>query len=433
MSRLLPVASLAYRTPELPGSGGVLRQRDEDFLVEEQPLYQPAGSGEHLMLYIQKRGMTTLDVVHRLAKLFKVRRSDIGYAGLKDKHAVTRQHLSVYLPDASRDKELLARIAYTPFQLLWAQRHGNKLRRGHHAGNRFIIKVRDVSLDAVVRARRVVEALARRGAANFLGEQRFGVRQLNHHIGAALLRGQWRELLDLLLGRPEPTDGDRMREARTAYEQGDYRRALELWPMHMRHDRQALDAMRQHGSYERAVFAMDREQLDFFVCSLQSAVFNRVLDERLRRGLLDELRPGDLAWKHDSRAVFAVDEATARLENGAGGRVAKLEVSPSGPMWSAQMTQPTGEPLAWEQAAMRELGVTLEHWRALPRAIRAPGSRRPMRMAVKDPDVSAGTDECGPFLRLAFELERGCFATVVLREVLKNTQAEELPDTEQVT
>src|SRR5688500_17210731 len=108
----MPSASptnLAYLT-DAAGIGGVINERPEDFLVDEQPLYQPAGSGEHLYLFLEKRGTTTTEVVRRLAKAFRVGRSDIGFAGLKDKHAVTRQHFSVYLPNPAHDTELLKNV-----------------------------------------------------------------------------------------------------------------------------------------------------------------------------------------------------------------------------------------------------------------------------------------------------------------------------------
>ena len=103
-------SSLAYLTDDLVGIGGVIKQRAEDFFVEELPLYEAAGEGEHMFVLVEKRGQTTTDVMRRVAKLFHVPRSEVGYAGLKDKHAITRQHLSVHLPDQSNDEKFLARF-----------------------------------------------------------------------------------------------------------------------------------------------------------------------------------------------------------------------------------------------------------------------------------------------------------------------------------
>lgn len=413
--------SLAYLTPlgtgDRPGTGGVIKERPEDFLVEEQPLYEPCGDGEHLYLYIEKREQTTTDVIRRLAKMFHVRRSDIGYAGLKDKHAITRQHFSIHLPDRKNDEKYLSRIAFTNFKLLWSARHTNKLRRGHLAGNRFMIRIRQVQPTAVIHAKRTLDHLVIHGVPNYIGDQRFGYRQNNQLLGAYYLRRQWQAFLDEMLGKPGDQDPPERHEARHAYERGDFAAALEQWPRMFRHDRQALDALRQGKSPEQAVMAIDGLQREFVISSLQSAIFNQVLDRRIRDGLFDRLVSGDLAWKHDSRAVFAVDQPTADLENAPEGRVAKHEVSPSGPMWGAGMSQPTGEPLQWERAALTAIGVDEADWMSDHQ--HAPGARRPMRIFIKDPEISGGLDEHGPYIRVAFELPRGSFATMVLREIMK--------------
>ncbi len=160
--------TLRYLTNDLPGIGGVIKERPEDFLVDEQPLYEAKGEGEHLYLFVEKRGQTTSDVVRRVAKMFHVRRSDVGYAGLKDKQAVTRQHLSVYLPDASNDEKFLSRFEFTPFKLLWSQRHANKLRRGDLSGNRFVIYLRGVDASAAVAAKTVLDRMMETGVPNYV-------------------------------------------------------------------------------------------------------------------------------------------------------------------------------------------------------------------------------------------------------------------------
>ncbi len=412
----------AYLTADLPGTGGVIKQRPEDFLVDEQPLYEPSGEGEHLFVFVEKRGATTLDLARRIAKAFRIKQRDVGYAGMKDKHAVTRQHLSLYLPgvpaaDVAAGLERFAEYPYAT--VLWAERHGNKLRRGHHGGNRFSIRIREVSPTAVIRAKPILERLAREGLPNYLGEQRFGYRQNSHVLGRLLLKGEHRALLDEMLGRPQPFENDAVQAARRAYEAGDYAEALVHMPKVLRHDRQALDALRQHGDAAKAVRAIDRNQRDLLVSAAQSDVFNRVLDRRLRDGAFGRLLPGDLAWKHDNRSCFAVDEETAEMENGEQGRVRSIKVSPSGPLWGSGMTRPSGEVLAMEERALEDAGLSLDDIENPPEGVRSDGTRRPLRVRLTDPDLSGGVDEHGPYLRLAFELPRGSYATMAVREVTK--------------
>jgi tRNA pseudouridine13 synthase len=419
-------AELSYLTDDLPGIGGVIKQRRDDFLVEEQPLYEPCGEGEHLYLFIEKRGLTTPELVRRVARAFRAGRGDVGYAGLKDKHARTRQVLSVHLPGSEQQavRDGLDRLSDRPdMQVLWADWHTNKLRRGHHAGNRFVIYVRDVSPTAVVSARRILERLVSTGAPNYIGAQRFGYRQNSHILGRHLLLGQSQAMLDELLAQPGDNDSEQLQTARAAFQRGDYDEALAHWPKTLRFDRQALDALRRGADAGAAVRAIDRQQRKFLVNAWQSAIFNDVLDRRLKDGALNELRFGDLAWKHDSRAVFAVDDAVVAEDNAADGRVASLAVSPSGPMWGVDMPRAAGEPGRVEVEALRNSGV--EESQLLGAGDEAAeGARRPMRLPIKDAEFAGGGDERGPFVRLAFELPRGAYATVVLREIMKSEPLE---------
>lgn len=422
MSTAPVTANLTYVTDDLPGTGGVLKQRPEDFLVEERALYEPHGSGEHLYLFIEKQKQTTSDVIRRLAKLFSARRSDVGYAGLKDKYAITRQHFSVPAPGADVEAKLLARFEFLPFKLLWAKRHANKLRRGHLSGNQFVIYIRQVDPTAVVAARRTLERLVEIGVPNYVGHQRFGYRQNNHVLGRLLIQQRWHAFLDQMLGHSELGYGSKTTFGRMAFEAGEYRESLDHWPRHFRHDRQALDALRQGRSAEEAVMSIESLQREFLISAVQSQMFNYVLDWRIQHSStmrFDRLVEGDLAWQHDNRSVFLVDKAAAVHDNGLDGRVRTKEVSPSGPMWGPDMPKTCGEPAELESRALLEAGLS-ESDLASVRKPYMRGTRRPLRVAIRDPQVCSGTDQHGPYVRVVFEMPRGAYATVVLREIMKN-------------
>jgi len=176
-------------TPELPGTAGVIRVVEEDFFVEELPLYAASGEGEHLYLTVEKRGRTTQEVAGELARALGARERDVGTAGLKDKRAVAIQRFSVATrspPDAA------LRLSGPGYRVLAAERHGNKLRPGHLRGNRFRIVVRGVVPDALARAEAIAARLCRVGAANLFGPQRFGKQGDNAALGRALLLGERR-------------------------------------------------------------------------------------------------------------------------------------------------------------------------------------------------------------------------------------------------
>ena len=183
-------------TADLPGTGGQ-RLGPDDFVVEEIAAYPPSGSGTHCFAWIEKRGLTTRAAIDRMAAALSVRPSDIGYAGLKDKQAVTRQWLS--LPDVEPDRA--SALAWDDLRVLEASWHGNKLRTGHLRGNRFTVVLHDVRPDAARAARRVIDRITAAGLPNFYGPQRFGMHGDNAARALQMLRGE----------RPLPRDRQRRR------------------------------------------------------------------------------------------------------------------------------------------------------------------------------------------------------------------------------
>ncbi|MBI5546959.1 MAG: tRNA pseudouridine(13) synthase TruD, partial [Deltaproteobacteria bacterium] len=180
-----PWAGAPLISRELPGTGGQVRASPEDFEVEEIPAYPPCGQGPHLFLWVEKRERNTRDVLQEIARALKVPERELGVAGQKDRHALTRQLLSVPNVQAKRAEGL----AGEGWRVLWARPHGNKLKTGHLAGNRFRIRVRGCSPDAAARARAIADALERDGLPNLYGPQRFGRAGANVPLGRALVKG----------------------------------------------------------------------------------------------------------------------------------------------------------------------------------------------------------------------------------------------------
>jgi tRNA pseudouridine13 synthase len=158
-------------TEDLPETGGAIGPEPEDFQVDEIPLYAFSGEGEHLYVRLRKRLFTTRDAVTALARASGVPQSEIGTAGMKDKHAVTTQWMS--LP-ARRAKPLEGWELPEGLSVVESTRHGNKLRTGHLKGNEFRIRLAGVSQDAASRAEAIVLRLRENGLPNYFGAQRFG-------------------------------------------------------------------------------------------------------------------------------------------------------------------------------------------------------------------------------------------------------------------
>ncbi len=147
------------------------RATPEDFFVEELPGFEPAGEGEHLLLTVQKRGMNTAFAAKRIAAWAGLPEMAIGYAGLKDRHAVTRQRFSVHLP--KRNAPDIAGLNGDDLQVMESTWHNRKLPRGALAGNRFVLVLREVRGDRAAIEQRLAD-IAARGLPNWFGEQRFG-------------------------------------------------------------------------------------------------------------------------------------------------------------------------------------------------------------------------------------------------------------------
>lgn len=325
-------------TPDLPGIGGVIRVEPDDFHVEEIPLYTPSGSGAHRYLKIEKRELTTTDLVGALTAA-GVQEKQIGVAGLKDKAAVTVQWLSV--PQA-HDTAVAALEAMPGVTILERSLHGNKLAMGHLAGNRFRISVRAVEPGAARKATAIVDRLLTVGAPNWFGPQRFGRFGSNAWDGWRILRG-------------------------------------ETVPGAHRLKR-------------------------FFVSSLQSLLFNRLLAERIATGNYQAVVAGDWARKHDTGGTFLVEDAAAETN-----RAERLEISATIPLYGRKVKPSPGAAGESEAAALERLGLTWEQFRSRR------GDRRISRLALAGVAVA----QSGDTVTLTFALPKGSYATALLREVMK--------------
>lgn len=344
-----------------------IKTAPEDFIVEELPLYEPAGVGTHTFFAIRKRDMSTLGAIHLIARALQIKPRHIGYAGLKDKRAVTTQVLSV---EGIAPEQLLA-LALPAIEILWAKPHPHKLRVGHLRGNRFEITVRDVALDTLEAVQSTMARLAKAGVPNRFGTQRFGHHNDSHLIGKALVQGEWEAAARYLI----TSENEVARRVQREMERHPAEKAVALIPHRLR---------------------------KLFLSAYQAHLFNLVLAQRLPE--LGHLIDGDVAVKHSNGAPFLVEHAEVEQP-----RADAFEISPSGPIFGHKMRRPGGAVQALEAAVLSTEGVAPEAFRKVA-GIRLPGTRRPLRMPIAVHQVAAVDER----LRLAFTLPPGGYATVVL-------------------
>ena len=236
--------TVPYLTAAVPALGGRIRSTPDDFCVDERPLYLPCGDGEHLYIRVKKRGLSTPDLVLRLASQLHVKAQTIGVAGLKDAQAVTTQMLSLQGVKAETVAALPLDERLLTLEVLG--RHRNRLRKGHHAGNQFRLVIRDVREGSEESLQRLFDELVRRGVPNYFGPQRQGRSGTNFQLGAELLQ----------------------------------------------------DAARRN--------KMPRNKRIWFMNAYQSHVFNRIVAKRIES--IDRVFLGDWAMKSENGACFPVEQ-----------------------------------------------------------------------------------------------------------------------------
>jgi len=394
-----------FLTAALPGTGGEIKESVEDFFVEEIPLYLPCGRGEHLYLTVEKRGITTHELVSRVARACGIAEREVGYAGLKDARATTRQTLS--LPGVDRERAL--RLEIPEVTVLGAEWHGNKLRLGHLAGNRFRIRVRNVVPDALDRALDTLHVLQDLGVPNRFGQQRYGVLGNSQRVGLLLLRGDFAAAAGEIVGDPQAITNARWQEAAGCYRSGDLAGALAAFPPRFRDERRLLETLLQGRGHREAVLGLPRAKLRLYLSACQSQLFDRLLAMRLDS--LERLWPGDLAWKHDNGACFQVADPAAEQP-----RADRFEISPTAPLFGYKVRLAGGQAGILEQSLLDKERLTLASFR-LGGGLSMEGERRPLRVPLAD--LQATRDDRD--LLLGFSLPRGSYATSVLHEVMKPT------------
>ncbi|WP_437604528.1 tRNA pseudouridine(13) synthase TruD [Sorangium sp. So ce834] len=367
-----PAAAPAAAGPPGDLPTAVLRSSPADFVVEELPAYAPSGRGEHVFVTFRKTGRTTPDAVRAIALALGADPGSAGFAGMKDRHAITTQTASVQLPLARDPAPLLERAELPGIEILSIARHDHKLKPGHLVGNRFRITLRGIAPAALPLAERRLADMGRAGVPNAFGPQRFG------------------------------RNGD------------NPERAL------------AWIAGRERGPRDR------REQRLLF-SALQSLWFNEVLARREADGTWSTVLPGDLAKKRDTGGLFLVPLEGPEVAD-AEARAAALSISATGPMFGRKMRWPEGAPGALEREVLTAAIGDPRKLDAFAHA--GEGTRRPLRLEVDGLAVSAaeeaasagapepaGARGAGQGIVVSFVLPKGGYATTVLGRVFRLVDA----------
>lgn len=270
-----------------PPLTGTLRAAPEDFIVDEDLGFAPDGAGEHAFVRVEKRGANTEWVARQLARHAGVAVNAVSFAGLKDRHALTRQTFSVHLP-GKPDPDWSA-LRHEEFRVLGAVRHRRKLQRGTLAGNAFHIVIRGIAGDRTAADERIA-AIRAGGVPNYFGEQRFG------------------------------------------HDDGNVARARALFAA---------------GASARALRSMRHEERSLLLSAARSHIFNAVLADRVAANTWNRPIAGDVFMLSGSRSIFGPEPITPELA----ARIASGDISPTGPLWGEGDIRTRDEAAQIEHAA----------------------------------------------------------------------------------
>jgi len=242
--------NIPYITSNFAPIEGEIKSDPSHFVVEEIPLYEPEGEGEHIYVCLTREGSTTGYIRKQLAQIFGLKEVEIGYAGMKDKYARSTQTFSLQLHNINENEVRDRIMDNLPVEIKYVKRHKNKLRVGHLIGNKFEIVLKTSQPDAYENAIKIKDELIKIGIPNFYGVQRFGIHSDN------ALRGK-----EVLMGK----------------------------------------STRKHW--------LD----NFLLSAYQSALFNRWLTRRINNGWYNTLLKGDIAKKTDTGGLFEVQDENTEI------------------------------------------------------------------------------------------------------------------------
>ncbi|MDO5847988.1 MAG: tRNA pseudouridine(13) synthase TruD [Methanobrevibacter sp.] len=409
----------SYVTKE-EGIGGTIRNQYEDFYVEEIPDLVPTGEGPNIWIWIEKIGRTTLDVVLDISRDLHISRKRMGFAGMKDKKARTKQWICIANMDSEAQMEEVKALDIYKTDFLKVTRGRKKLRMGQLQGNKFKILIRD--LDDIEKsaeiARDVLAQLEVTGVPNYFGWQRFGKPRTNTHlVGEALVQNDLQEAVRRYIGNPTDEEHPQNQEARQAYDEGRLQESLDLMGKGMRYEKMMLRELIKDSrkgelndkAYKNALYALPKPLQRMFVHAYQSFLFNDAVSRRVEMGINNYIE-GDIVIDNEEHIVR--DKTPEEFEE----MILNFEANPTSPLYGTKVPFAEGEVGEMEKDVLNSYNLKKSDFEVpkMPR-LGSHGLRRAMRFKVWDTSATATDDG----VLAEFSINKGSYATAVLREIMK--------------
>lgn len=411
-----------YLTEDIPGIGGKLRKAPEDFEVDEISILPPEDpEGRFVIAKVWHRNWEANRLVRRLSTNLRVSRARIGFAGTKDGRSVATQLMSF---DAPIDAVRALSIPDVVVSDAYRARRGIAI--GDLVGNRFSIRVSDLRKDVDVagtcgKVRERLQGIG--GFPNFFGVQRFGsIRPITHLIGKDLVRGDFEGAVMRYAANPMDEEDSDANDARRALQESrDFERAFKDFPQKLTFERTMIARLKDRpGDYLGALRTLPKNLLMMFVHAYQSYLFNKILSERIRAGMsIREPEVGDLILPLSKTNVPDQDNPIPVTEANLQ-KVAKSVVEGkafvSGLIFGTESQFAGGRMGDIERRVIEAEGVGRADFQIVGlREASSKGIRRELLAQCKDLMI----DFDGEVATFRFALNKGCYATSLMREFMK--------------
>ncbi|UCE36870.1 MAG: tRNA pseudouridine(13) synthase TruD [Thermoplasmata archaeon] len=405
------------------GIGGKLRKTAEDFIVDEISL-PPAKDeeGEYTIVRLKAKNWETNRLIRQMSKRLGISRKRIGFAGTKDRRAVTTQLISFKMP-----LENVKQLSFKDLDILDSYSSKKGLSLGELIGNRFDIVIRDFECsdskakELVAEIQEKLTALG--GFPNFFGHQRFGaVRPITHMAGRKIIEDDFEGAVLTYLGNPTELEGEEAFKARKAVEDGiSHSEALRIFPKHLNFEVAMLNHLvKNENDYIGAIAILPKNLSMMFVHAFQSYLFNRLLSQRIRKGLLSkEPLIGDIILPANKQGlpdikneILVTKDNIDKIKK----RIKERKAFVTGLVPGVYGNFAEGEQGEIEMRILEEEKVSMDDF-VVPkmRELSSKGRRRALVAPLNDSRYEVEKSQ----VKLHFELTKGCYATSFLREIMK--------------
>lgn len=424
---------LYYLTDE-EGINGKLKEKPEDFVVEEISKYSlesyrsnSSKEGEGIICLVKSVNWETNNLIREISNRLKISRKKIGFAGNKDKKAVTKQYISIY----GVEKEEIENIKIDGVQFSDVRISSERIDLGDLIGNKFSIRLKEIQ-NIGGRVEQIASQINKKGAINYFGTQRFGsIRPITHKVGKKIVKGKLEDSLKVYIAEEFPDEPSYVKKVRKRIKEmwgkKGFKEGLDRLPNYLRYERSMLHHLYSNPKdFSGALRRLPLNLRKLFIHSYQSYLFHKVINKRIESGLpINNFLEGDILCFFDINLSQKLNKKipnryiTEKVEKSNFKKLNKMvnaeKAFLTAPLFGTHTKMSDGKVGEIEKLVLGEENLELKDFNigCLPE-VSSTGMRREITMNT---EVTTKIEEDGVVIK--FFLPKGCYATSIIREFRK--------------